>query len=270
MKDKTILLTGGTGSLGQELIRQLLPYEPKSIRIYSRGEWAQQDMSQKFNDSRLRFMIGDVRDKDRLMQVMTGCDIIIHTAALKQVPTCDYNPTEAIKTNIIGSVNVVEAAISNKVDKVIAISSDKAVHPVNIYGASKLVMEKLLLQASNYTKTKLACIRFGNFNQSRGNVFELWKHQLETTGEITVTEPEMVRFWIHIGDAASFVIQCLDMMQGGEIYIPKMPSITLKDLIPEGTKVKVTGQRAGERMTEYLFGEAEKPIDKGDYYIIGG
>ncbi len=256
---KTILLTCVTGSFGQEFVRQALNLNPSSIRIYSRGEFLQQTMRQEIPDKRLRFQIGDVRDKERLSRAMTGVDIVVHAAALKQVDTCEYNPLEAIKTNIIGAMNIVDCAIDNKVGRVLGISSDKAVHPINIYGATKLVMEKLFKQANVYGDTKFACVRLGNIWGSRGSVVQLWRKQLKERGEIELTDGEMTRFWMTQESAVSFSIKYLGQMKGGETYIPRLIRVKMKDIIGDDkVKIKVIGKRAGERMHERLMSEGEE------------
>jgi len=201
---------------------------------------------------------------------MNGVDIVFHLAALKHVPICEFNPFEAVGINIVGSMNVIDAAIDNKVEKVLAISSDKAVHPINIYGATKLVMEKLFIQSTVYGKTKFSCVRMGNFSESRGNVVSVWYDEIEK-GEITVTDREMTRFWIGIDQAARFCIDCALMMEGGEIYIPKMPSKVLGDTIKEiapMAKIKIIGKRSGEKLHELLFAEGEEPEEFEDYYVV--
>src|SRR4030043_752750 len=221
LKDKTILLTGGTGSFGQKFTEIVLrEHSPDAIRIYSRGELLQLQMQQKVNDDeRLRFLIGDVRDKDRLSRAMNGVDIVVHAAALKQVPTSEYNPIEAIKTNIAGAANIIEPAIDNNVGHVMNISSDKAVHPVNLYGATKLVAEKLYIQGNAYVglgKTRFSCVRYGNVVGSRGSVIPLFLDQ-KKTGKITITHDKMTRFWITLDQGVKFVIDCISRMRGGEI-----------------------------------------------------
>lgn len=270
---KVILVTGGTGSYGEIFVELAIKeYNPKAVRVFSRGEYFQWEMSHKLNDLRLRYLIGDIRDRDRLHRAMGGVDIVVHAAALKHVPLCEYNPIEAVKTNIVGSINVIDAAIDNHVDKVIALSSDKAVHPINIYGATKLAMEKLFINSNVYGDTKFSCVRFGNFWASRGSVIPLFAKQAEE-GEITVTDPDMTRFWITLEDAARFTIQCIGKMEGKEIFVPKMDNANLSDLIkkyfPEA-KRKVIGKREGEKVKELMFGEGEKVEDCGDYYLIRG
>ena len=199
-------------------------HDPESIRIFSRGEKLQLDMQNKFKDDRLRFFIGDVRDKDRLQRAMTDADIVVHAAALKQVPACEYNPIEAVRTNVDGAINVIDAAIDSGVDKVMAISTDKAVHPVNLYGATKMVAEKLFIQGNSYTgfnKTRFSCVRYGNVIGSRGSVIPLFLEQ-KKTGEVTITDENMTRFWIRLDEGVKFVIDSIGKMHGGEVFIPKI------------------------------------------------
>lgn len=273
---KTILVTGGTGSFGQKFTEIILKeYNPKSIRIYDNRELAEVEMERKFNDSRLRFLIGDVRDIKRLNRAMSGVDIVVHAAALKHVPICEYNPIEAVKTNIDGAVNVIDAAIDNEVEKVMAISTDKAVHPVNLYGATKMVAEKLFVQANSYTggrKTIFSCSRYGNVVGSSGSVVPLFLEQ-KKNGEITITDEKMTRFWITLEGGVNFVIDCIGMMRGGEIFIPKIPSMKIIDLaeaIAPGAKKKIIGIRPGEKLHEVLLTEEEarhaKEFDK--YFVI--
>jgi len=273
---KTILLTGGTGSFGQKFSEIVLKeHNPKSIRIYSRGELMQSQMDQKFNDERLRFFIGDVRDQSRLQRAMNGVDIVVHAAALKQVPACEYNPIEAVRTNIEGTINVIDTAIDNKIDRMMLISTDKAVHPVNLYGATKMVAEKMTIQGNSYAGgkgTKLSCVRYGNVIGSRGSVIPLFKEQMKN-GTITITDDRMTRFWITLDQGVRFVINCIETMQGGETYIPKIPSMRILDLadsIAHGAKIEITGIRPGEKLHEVLLTEDEarhgKELD--NYYII--
>ena len=259
--DKTILLTGGTGSFGQKFTELALKQSPKAIRIYSRGKLLQKEMAEKFNEKELKFFIGDVRDKDRLSRAMTGVDIVVHAAALKQVPACEYNPCEAVETNVIGSVNIVSAALDNKVDRVIAISSDKAVHPVNTYGKTKAVMESLVTQANVYARkqTKFSCVRYGNVVGSRGSVIPVFREQAKN-GTITITDSRMTRFWITLEQGVQFVLNCLNMMRGGEIFVPKIPSMRLTDLagtVAPDVKQNITGLRPGEKLHEALITEDE-------------
>lgn len=275
-ENKTILLTGGTGSFGNKFAEVIFKnYNPKSLRIYSRGEYNQYIMAQKFKDERIRFLIGDVRDRDRLYRAMNGVDIVVHAAALKQVPACEYNPIEAIKTNIEGSVNVIDAAIDNGVEKVMAISTDKAVHPVNLYGATKMVAEKLFTQGNTYTgtrKTKFSCTRYGNVIGSRGSVIPLFNKQKET-GVLTITDERMTRFWLTLDQGVSFVLNSIERMEGGEIFVPKIPSMKITDLadaIAPEAKKQFTGIRPGEKLHEIMITEDEARHAKefSDHFVI--
>jgi len=264
LSNKAILVTGGTGSFGKKFTEIVLKeHSPKVVRIFSRGELKQQKMRQQFNnDEKLRFFIGDVRDKDRLHRAMNGVDIVINAAALKQVPACEYNPIEAVRTNIDGVVNVIDAAIDNEVEKVITISTDKAVHPVNLYGATKLVAEKLFIQANAYAgerKTKFSCVRYGNVIGSRGSIVPLFLEQRKN-GRITITDERMTRFWITLEQGVRFVIDCIGRMKGGEVFIPKIPSmkvIDLADTIAPEAKKEIIGIRPGEKINEILLTEEE-------------
>lgn len=277
LKDKTILLTGGTGSFGQKFTEIVLrEHSPDAIRIYSRGELLQLQMQQKFNDDeRLRFLIGDVRDKDRLSRAMNGVDIVVHAAALKQVPTSEYNPIEAIKTNIEGAANIIDAAIDNNVGHVMNISSDKAVHPVNLYGATKLVAEKLYIQGNAYVglgKTRFSCVRYGNVVGSRGSVIPLFLEQ-KKRGKIPITDERMTRFWLTLEQGVRFVIDCISRMRGGEIFIPKIPSMkvtTLAEAIAPKVKREIVGIRPGEKLHEILLSEEEAYHSREftNYYLI--
>ena len=273
---KNILLTGGTGSFGKKFTEIMLrEFNPSSLRIYSRGEFNQYQMKQEFNDKRLRFLIGDVRDRDRLYRAMNGIDIVVHAAALKQVPACEYNPIEAVKTNIDGSVNVIDAAIDNSVEKVMAISTDKAVHPVNLYGATKMVAEKMFVQGNTYTgkgRTRFSCVRYGNVIGSRGSVIPLFNEQKEE-GVLTITDERMTRFWLTLDQGVHFVLNSIQRMHGGEIFIPKIPSMKITDLAdaiaPEATKM-FTGIRPGEKLHEIMITEDESRHAKefSDYFVI--
>nr|WP_321496406.1 UDP-N-acetylglucosamine 4,6-dehydratase (inverting) [uncultured Methanolobus sp.] len=273
---KNILLTGGTGSFGKKFTEIILrEHNPNSLRIYSRGEYNQYKMQQEFNDKRLRFLIGDVRDRERLYRAMNGVDIVVHAAALKQVPACEYNPIEAIKTNIDGSVNIIDAAIDNSVERVMAISTDKAVHPVNLYGATKMVAEKLFVQGNTYTgkgRTKFSCVRYGNVIGSRGSVIPLFKEQKEN-GKLTITDERMTRFWLTLDQGVHFVLNSIQRMTGGEIFVPKIPSMKITDLAeaiaPEANK-EFTGIRPGEKLHEIMITEDESRHAKefSDYFII--
>lgn len=269
IENKVILVTGGTGSFGQKFTEiALRNHNPKAIRIFSRGELLQLQMNHRFsNDPKLRFFVGDVRDRERIYRAMNDVDIVIHAAALKQVPTCEYNPIEAVKTNIEGTINIIDAAIDNNVEKAIAISTDKAVQPVNLYGATKLVMEKLFIQANVYTsskKTKFSCTRYGNVVGSRGSVIPLFMDQKET-GEISITDERMTRFWITLEQGVNFVIKCIDRMSGGEIFIPKIPTMKIMDIadaIAPEAKRKIIGIRPGEKINEVLLTSEEATHSK--------
>jgi len=277
LQNKVILLTGGTGSFGQKFTEIVLrEHNPKAIRIFSRGELLQQEMSLKFNnDPRLRFFIGDVRDRERVHRAMKGVDIVVHAAALKQVPTCEYNPIEAVRTNIDGSVNVIDAAIDNEVEKAAAISTDKAVHPVNLYGATKLVMERLFVQANVYTggrKTRFGCVRYGNVVGSRGSVVPLFLKQ-RNNGKITITDERMTRFWITLEQGVRFVVDCIGRMYGGEVFIPKIPSMKvaeLADALAPEVQREVIGIRPGEKVNEILLPdeEARHAKEYDNYFVI--
>lgn len=278
-RSKTILVTGGTGSFGQKFADTLYhQYKPRAIRIFSRGEFLQHQMAQKFHpdkEDRIRFFIGDVRDKERLYRAMHGVDIVVHAAALKQIVAAEYNPIEAVKTNILGAINVIDAAIDNAVEKVMLISTDKAANPVNLYGATKLCAEKLFIQANSYTggrKTKFSCVRYGNVFGSRGSVVPIFLQQ-KGRGILTITDPEMTRFWIALDEGVQFVIKSLERMHGGEIFIPKLPSVRIPDIahaIDPKAKLKIVGIRPGEKLHEILLprDEARHSREFDDYFIV--
>lgn len=277
--NKLILVTGGTGSFGKKFTQIILKeHNPKTIRIFSRGELKQQEMREQFqrykNSEKLRFFIGDVRDRDRLHRAMNGVDVVIHAAALKQVPTCEYNPIEAVKTNVDGAANIIDAAIDNNVEKVMALSTDKAVHPVNLYGATKLVAEKLFIQGNSYSgerRTKFSCVRYGNVMASRGSVIPIFQEQ-KKNGTITITDKNMTRFWITQEQAVHFIIDCIEKMKGGEIFVPKIPSMKIIDLaqaIAPQSKIKITGIRPGEKINEILLiGEEARHAREFDKYFV--
>lgn len=273
---KTILITGGTGSFGKTFTSLLLKeWNPDSIRIYSRGELLQWEMQQEIHDDRLRFFIGDVRDKDRLYRAMNDVDIVVHAAALKQVPAAEYNPMEAVKTNIDGAANIINASIDNGVERVMALSTDKAVHPVNLYGATKMVAEKLFVQGNAYVgerNTRFACTRYGNVVGSRGSIIPLFLGQRKQ-GRVTVTDERMTRFWLTLEQGAYFVAQCIETMKGGEIFVPRIPSMRIIDLakvVAPGCEVEIIGIRPGEKLHEVLLteDEARHSKDMGDYFVI--
>ena len=276
LKEKTIMITGGTGSFGKQCTETLLRMgPPRRLIIFSRDELKQHEMQQQFSDPCLRFFIGDVRDRDRLQRAMSEVDMVIHAAALKQVPACEYNPFEAVKTNILGAVNVIDAAIDCGVDRVIALSTDKAVSPINTYGATKLCAEKLFVQGNAYSGldgTRLSCVRYGNVVASRGSVVPLFVDQ-RSTGVITITDERMTRFWITLDQGVDFVLRCLQMMQGGEIFVPKIPSMSIMDLataIAPECKTKVTGVRPGEKIHELLVSpeESRSTLEFQDMFVV--
>jgi UDP-N-acetylglucosamine 4,6-dehydratase len=261
---KTILITGATGSFGKAMIERLLSaHAPAAVRLYSRDELKQSELQRRFADEdRLRFLIGDVRDLPRLRRATRGVDVIFHAAAMKQVPACEYNPFEAVQTNVIGAENVVSAAIDNDVPQTIAISTDKAVNPVNLYGATKLAAEKVFAQGNAYASGSVArfcSVRYGNVVGSRGSVIPLFLAQGET-GVVTITDERMTRFWITISDAVEFVLACLDRMGGGETFVPRMPSMRITDIaetLAPSCERRVIGIRPGEKLHEVLVTEDE-------------
>ncbi len=278
LENKSILITGGTGSFGREFVRTAIrKYRPRRLIIYSRDEWKQSEMQADpdFQDSSLRFFLGDVRDKDRLALAMREVDYVIHAAALKQVPAAEYNPHEFIKTNVNGATNVVEAAISAKVKKVVALSTDKAVNPVNLYGATKLCSDKVFIAANSYAGvggTVFSVVRYGNVVGSRGSVIPLFQKQRES-GRLTITNPEMTRFLITLQEGVDFVLDCLDKMVGGELFVPKIPACSVADLaevVAPGCERTLIGLRPGEKMHEILIpsDEARNVLEFEDHFVI--
>lgn len=277
---KSVLITGGTGTLGTALVQKILTYDVQKIRIFSRDENKQVLMREKFQDTRLRFLIGDIRDKERLKRAVEDIDIIIHTAALKHVPVAEYNPFEFIKTNIAGSQNVIDVAIDEEVDTCLAISTDKAVSPLNLYGATKLAMEKLFISANQYKgkrKTKFSCVRYGNVLGSRGSVVPKFIEQIRSGKEITVTDPSMTRFTIQLGEALDFIIKSLGLAKGSEVFIPKLRAYSLADLIESlkelsktPFKIKNIPIRMGEKTHEVLLNEYEMKFafESDDLYVL--
>ena len=275
--NKVVLITGGTGSFGKKLVRILLDeYKPAKVIVYSRDELKQHEMrSAGYDASNLRSFIGDVRDLERLRRAFDGVDIVVHAAALKQLPACEYNPMEAIKTNILGSSNVIDAALDTDVSRVIALSTDKAVNPVNLYGATKLAAEKLFIQSNAYAggrNTRFSCVRYGNVVGSRGSVVPVFLRQRET-GEVTVTDDRMTRFWISLEQGVRFVIRCTEQMHGGEVFVPKIPSMTIVDLaktIAPQAEIKVVGIRPGEKLHEVLISEdeARTTVELEDMFVV--
>lgn len=273
-KDKVILITGGTGSFGRNFAKFLLKdKEIKKVIIFSRDEFKQHIMSQEISDPRIRFMLGDVRDLSRLQRAFKSVDIVIHAAALKQVPAIEYNPYEAVKTNVLGSQNVIEAAIDNKVPKVLLVSSDKAVQPINLYGATKLCAEKLFVSGNFYSNdTSFSAVRYGNVVGSRGSIVEtLMKNK--GIKKVQITDPEMTRFWLMLEQSFELVTFALQNMEGGEIFIPKVPSMKLVDLfdtiVPKARK-EIVGIRPGEKIHETLLtqDEAKHSVELDKYFVI--
>ncbi len=262
--DKTVLVVGGTGSFGRKFTEIMLrDHHPKKLIIFSRDEFKQHEMRLSGLDHpSLRYFIGDVRDRDRLHRAMHGVDIVVHAAALKQVPACEYNPIEAIMTNIMGARNVIDAALDRGVERVMAVSTDKAVNPVNLYGATKLCAEKLIVQSNAYaggTGTRFSCVRYGNVVGSRGSVLPLFLEQ-RRNGRVTVTDRRMTRFWITLEQGVRFVIRCIEEMRGGEVFVPMIPSIQIMDLVEAaapGCEVEFVGIRPGEKLHEVLVSEDE-------------
>jgi UDP-N-acetylglucosamine 4,6-dehydratase len=261
---QVVLITGGTGSFGKKFVELMLEdFGPRKIIIFSRDELKQHEMrSRGFDQPNLRYFIGDVRDRDRLLRAMHGVDVVIHAAALKQVPACEYNPMEAVKTNIVGTSNVVEAALDAGVRKVVALSTDKAVNPVNLYGATKLAAEKLTVQSNAYaagSATRYSCVRYGNVVGSRGSVVPEFLKQRER-GTLTITDERMTRFWLSLEQGVRFVISCIAQMNGGEVFVPKIPSMKVVDLaraMAPGASISAIGIRPGEKLHEVLISEDE-------------
>jgi len=275
--EQVVLVTGGTGSFGHKFIELMLAeYHPAKLIVFSRDELKQHEMRVAgFNHPSLRYFIGDVRDVERLRRAMNGVDIVVHAAALKQVPACEYNPMEAIKTNILGSSNVVEAALDAGVQKVLALSTDKAVNPINLYGATKLAAEKLIIQSNSYAggmATRFSCVRYGNVVGSRGSVVPIFLQQ-KPSGKLTVTDERMTRFWLTLEQGVRFVARCIEKMHGGEVFVPKIPSMKIIDLakaIAPQAKLEVVGIRPGEKLHEVLISEDESrsTVELQDMYIV--
>ncbi|MDP2276852.1 MAG: UDP-N-acetylglucosamine 4,6-dehydratase (inverting) [Nitrospirota bacterium] len=279
LNDKTILITGGTGSFGKKCTEIILQnYKPKKLIIFSRDELKQFEMSQVFSEKDypcLRYFIGDVRDKDRLYRAFYGVDYVIHAAALKQVPAAERNPFEVIKTNIIGAENIVNAAIDCDVKKIIALSTDKAANPINLYGATKLCSDKLFIAGNSYSGyhgTRFSVVRYGNVVGSRGSVMPFFKKMRET-GTLPITDARMTRFWITIEHGVKFVLRCLELMNGGELFVPKIPSMNIIDMaraIAPECKHNIIGIRPGEKLHEVMItdDDARHTLEFGDYYVV--
>lgn len=278
LNDKTILITGGTGSFGKQFTKTILErYKPKKVIIFSRDELKQYEMAQTFNAPEMRYFIGDVRDGARLEQAMDGVDYVIHAAALKHVPVAEYNPMECIKTNIYGAENVIKAAIAANVENVIALSTDKAANPINLYGATKLASDKLFVAANNMVgarKTRFAVVRYGNVINSRGSVIPFFKGLMDKGAtELPITDERMTRFWITLQQGVDFVIRNFERMHGGEIFIPKIPSATVTTLaraMAPDLPIKVVGIRPGEKLHEIMcpFDDSHLTLEFHDHYVI--
>jgi UDP-N-acetylglucosamine 4,6-dehydratase len=275
--NKVVLVTGGTGSFGKKFVEILLKeYTPAKLIVFSRDEQKQYEMLQAgFNHKNLRYFIGDVRDFQRMRRAFEGVDYVVHAAALKQVPACEYNPMEAVKTNILGSSNVIDAALDANVERVIALSTDKAVNPINLYGATKLAAEKMFVQSNAYAggrKTRFACVRYGNVVGSRGSVVPVFLKQ-RNGGVITITDERMTRFWISLEQGVRFVIRCLEEMYGGEVFVPKIPSMKVIDLakaVAPHARIDMIGIRPGEKLHEVLISEdeARTVIEMDDMFVV--
>ncbi|MDO6684710.1 MULTISPECIES: UDP-N-acetylglucosamine 4,6-dehydratase (inverting) [unclassified Agarivorans] len=276
--NKSILITGGTGSFGKKYTKTILErYKPKRLIIYSRDELKQYEMQQQFNDPCMRYFIGDVRDRERLIQAMNGVDYVIHAAALKQVPAAEYNPMECIKTNIHGAENVIKAAIENNVSKVIALSTDKAAAPINLYGATKLASDKLFVAANNMVgqgQTRFAVVRYGNVVGSRGSVVPFFKQLIANGNDhLPITHEEMTRFWITLQQGVDFVLKNFSRMYGGEIFIPKIPSVRIVDLAKTyapDLPIKIIGIRPGEKLHEIMCpgDDSHLTLEFDDHFVI--
>jgi UDP-N-acetylglucosamine 4,6-dehydratase len=278
LNDKSILVTGGTGSFGRQFTRLALErFRPRRLVIFSRDELKQYEMQRELDAPCLRYFLGDVRDRDRLVQAMRGVDIVVHAAALKQVPAAEYNPMECVKTNVHGAENVIAAAIENEVQQVVALSTDKAANPINLYGATKLVSDKLFVAANNLAgghRSRFAVVRYGNVVGSRGSVVPLFQRLIsEGARELPITDERMTRFWITLQQGVEFVIKNLQRMQGGEIFVPKIPSARIADLVkamaPEAT-LKVIGIRPGEKLHETMCprDDSHLTLEFEDHYVI--
>jgi UDP-N-acetylglucosamine 4,6-dehydratase len=281
LDDKSVLITGGTGSFGRQYVRTLLArFRPRRLVIYSRDELKQYEMAQEFSHSKyacMRYFIGDVRDKDRLVQAMHGVDTVIHAAALKQVPAAEYNPMECIKTNVHGAENVIHAALAAEVEKVIALSTDKAANPINLYGATKLASDKLFVAANNIAgahRTRFSVVRYGNVAGSRGSVVPLFQKLIRDGAEhLPITDERMTRFWITLQQGVDFVLKNFERMRGGEIFVPKIPSVRIVDLaraMAPKLPRKVVGIRPGEKIHEVMCpaDDSHLTLEFPDHYVI--
>jgi UDP-N-acetylglucosamine 4,6-dehydratase/5-epimerase len=275
---KSILITGGTGSFGKRCVRAILErFQPRRLIVYSRDELKQSEMQQELPQECMRFFLGDVRDVDRLIQAMNGVDYVIHAAALKQVPAAEYNPMECVKTNIHGAQNVIQAALANEVDKVIALSTDKAANPINLYGATKLVSDKLFVAGNNVAgghRTRFAVVRYGNVVGSRGSVVPLFQRHIDGGSDhLPITDPSMTRFWITLRQGVGFVLKSFERMQGGEIFVPKIPSLRVVDLaaaMAAHLPRRIIGIRPGEKLHEVMCpaDSSHLTLEFADHYVI--
>jgi len=282
-KNKVILVTGGAGSIGSQLVKELIKFNPKSIRVLDNNETGLFDLERNLNSKLIRPFIGDIRDKERLKRAVEGVNIVFHAAALKHVPLCEYNPFEAIKTNVIGTQNLIEVSIDENVEKFITISTDKAVNPINVMGATKLLSERLTISSNNYKgkkSTALSCVRFGNVLDTRGSVVPIFRDQLLNGNYITITDPEMTRFIMKISDSTNLILKSAKLAQGGEIFILKMPVVRISDLaevmikryeyLDNSKKIdkKIIGKRIGEKLYEELMTEEESENAYEDEYMF--
>jgi len=288
IKDKTILVTGGTGSIGSAIVRRLLSFNPETVRVFSNDENGIFDLERELGSvSDIRFLLGDIRDAARVSKAAEGVDMIFHAAALKHVPLCEFNPYDAVQTNVQGTRNIVDAAIKEEVAKLITISTDKAVNPINVMGATKLLAERLTISANYYKgprRTAFSCVRFGNVLGSRGSVLPVFREQIAGGGPVTITDPDMTRFVMSQRAAADFILKTAEITRGGEIFILKMPALRIADLAavmieeyaprygrdPAGIKIEITGKRVGEKDHETLLtgDEAVMARESSDMFII--
>jgi len=280
LNDKVVLITGGTGSFGRKFTETVLSgYKPKKLIIFSRDELKQYEMRERFGEDKyrcIRYFIGDVRDRERLYRAFDGVDIVVHAAALKQVPAAEYNPLEAVKTNVLGAANVIDAAIDRNVKKVIALSTDKAANPINLYGATKLCADKLFVAGNHYAGhqgTRFSVVRYGNVVGSRGSVIPFFLSMRRKNGFLPITDPRMTRFWITLDQGVNFVLACLEWMEGGEIFVPKIPSMKILDLakaIAPECEIRIVGIRPGEKLHEVMVPEddARHTVEYENHFAI--
>jgi UDP-N-acetylglucosamine 4,6-dehydratase len=278
LSNSSVLITGGTGSFGKAFIRRLLemPDSPRRIVVFSRDELKQSDLRQDFNDERMRWFLGDIRDKERLVRALHGVDYVVHAAALKQVDTAEYNPFEFVKTNVLGSQNVIDASIDCGVKKVVALSTDKASSPINLYGATKLTADKLFIAANNYSGasgTRMAVVRYGNVMGSRGSVIPLFRRLISEGMPLPIADPRMTRFWITLDQAVDFVLDSFSTMQGGELFVPRIPSMRMTDLaeaMSPGCETRTIGIRPGEKLHEEMISaeDSYRTLLLSDRYVV--